>query len=108
MRNSHQVALWAGVAAFFGSLLAIGIFDILNPDQWQEYLGSLIVAFITAGGVYAKQRLDDAKKDRVHAGKLVVNEMGDKKMFSLELDADPEDLEHGNEVVFKVKKGESG
>lgn len=60
----HQVALWAGVSAFFGSLLAIGIFDVLNPDQWLEYLGSLLVALITAGGVYAKQRLDDAKHDR--------------------------------------------
>jgi hypothetical protein len=103
----NQVALWAGVAAFFGSLLAIGIFDILQPDQWQEYLGSLIVAFITAGGVYAKQRLDDAKKARVHAGKIVVNEIGDKKMFSLELDGDPAELEHGNEVLFKVQKGPS-
>jgi hypothetical protein len=60
--NGHEVALWAGVAAFFGSLLAVGIFDVLNPDQWLEYLGALLVAVITAGGVYAKQRLDDAKK----------------------------------------------
>ena len=60
--------MWAGVAAFFGSLLAIGIFDILNPDQWAEYLGSLIVAFITAGGVYAKQRLDDAKRESPNVG----------------------------------------
>ena len=59
--NGHEVALWAGVAAFFGSLLAIGAFDILNPDQWVEYLGAFIVALITAGGVYAKQRLNDAK-----------------------------------------------
>lgn len=62
--GNHQVALWAGVVAFFGSLLAIGIFDILNPEQWAEYLGALIVAGITAGGVYAKQRLDDAKRAR--------------------------------------------
>jgi hypothetical protein len=60
--NGHEVALWAGVVAFFGSLLAIGIFDIFEPDKWAEYLGSIIVAAITAGGVYAKQRLDDAKK----------------------------------------------
>lgn len=53
-RPRHDVALWAGVAAFFGSLLAIGIFDILNPDQWAEYLGSLIVAGITAGAVYSR------------------------------------------------------
>jgi hypothetical protein len=61
--NGHEVALWAGVAAFFGSLLAIGVFDILDPDKWVEYLGSILVAFITAGSVYAKQRLDDAKKE---------------------------------------------
>ena len=63
---SHEIALWAGVAAFFGSLLAIGIFDLFNPDQWAEYVGALIVAFITAGAVYSKQRLSDAKHEREH------------------------------------------
>jgi hypothetical protein len=62
MNGSHDVALWAGVVAFFGTLLAIGIFDVFEPDQWVEYLGSFLVAAITAGSVYAKQRLDDAKK----------------------------------------------
>jgi len=60
--REHQVALWAGVAAFFGSLLAIGIFDVLNPGQYLEYLGALIVAGITAGSVYAKERLAEAKR----------------------------------------------
>lgn len=60
--NSHEVALWSGVFAFFGSLLAIGVFDVFNPEQWVQYFGAFIVAFITAGSVYAKQRLDDAKK----------------------------------------------
>ena len=41
-------------------------------------------------------------------GTIVVNEMGDKKMFSLELDGDPEDLENQSEVVFKVQKEGSG
>jgi hypothetical protein len=59
----HDVALWAGTAAFFGSLLAIGTFDILNPDQVLEYAGAIVVAGITAGGVYAKERLDYAKKE---------------------------------------------
>jgi len=62
-KPSHEVALWASLVAFFGSLLAIGIFDIFNPDQWQEYFGAIIVAAITGGGVYAKERLDYAKKD---------------------------------------------
>jgi hypothetical protein len=59
--KGHEVAVWAGVAAFFATLLAIGIFDVINPDQWIQYFGALIVAFITGGSVYAKQRLDDAK-----------------------------------------------
>ena len=60
--KAREVSLWAGLAGFFGSLLAIGIFDIFNPDQWAEYLGALIVAAITGGAVYAKERLDFAKK----------------------------------------------
>jgi len=61
--RGHEIALWTGIFAFFSSLIAIGIFDVFNPDQWVEYVGALIVAFLTAGSVYAKQRLDDAKKD---------------------------------------------
>ena len=60
--NGHEIAVWSGVFSFFGSLLAIGIFDVFNVDQWQEYFGAILVAFITAGSVYAKQRLDDAKE----------------------------------------------
>ena len=62
MDENHDIALWSGVAAFFASLLAVGIFDVFNADQLWEYLGALIVAAITAGSVYAKARLDDAKK----------------------------------------------
>lgn len=62
--KKHDVALWAGVASFFGSLLAIGLFDVLNPDKVAEYLGALIVAVITGGAVYARERLADAKKER--------------------------------------------
>ncbi len=63
MDENHQVALWSGVFSFFGSLLAVGIFDVFNPDQWVEYVGAILVAVITAGSVYAKQRLDDAKNE---------------------------------------------
>ena len=62
MNKAHEVSLWAALAAFFGSLLAIGIFDILNPDQWAEYLGAIIVGVITGGAVYSKERLAFAKK----------------------------------------------
>jgi hypothetical protein len=62
--NGHEVALWAAVAAFFGSLLAIGAIDVFDLNGLSEFIGSLLVAAITAGGVYSKQRLDDAKQKR--------------------------------------------
>jgi uncharacterized membrane protein len=61
MNGDHEVAVWASVFAFFSSLLAIGIFDVFNTDQWVEYIGAFLVAGITAGSVYAKQRYEDAK-----------------------------------------------
>lgn len=64
----HDVALWAGVAAFFGSLLAIGTFDVLNPDQVLQYLGAIFVALITGGAVYSKERLDAAKREERQHG----------------------------------------
>jgi hypothetical protein len=36
----------------------------INPGQLLKLSGSLVVAAITAGGVYSKQRLDDAKTTR--------------------------------------------
>lgn len=62
--GGHEVAAWAGVAAFFGSLLTVGILDLLNTGQWVEYVGALLVACITAGAVYSQQRLADAKKEQ--------------------------------------------
>ncbi len=59
--NGHEIALWASVAAFFGSLLAIGVIDVFNPDDLVKFATSLIAAAVTGGTVYARQRLDDAK-----------------------------------------------
>jgi hypothetical protein len=64
----HEVALWAGVAAFFGSLLTIGVIDIFDPDKYVQYLSALVVAAITAGAVYSKERLSAAKRQEQKAG----------------------------------------
>lgn len=62
MTKAHEVSLWAGAAAFFGSVLAIGAFDVLDVDGWAEFLGGLIVAVFTAGAVYSRERLTYAKR----------------------------------------------
>ena len=61
--HDHEVALWSAVASFFASLLAIGVFDITDAAGIFALVGAIIVSFVTAGSVYAKQRLDDAKKE---------------------------------------------
>jgi hypothetical protein len=41
MAKKNQLALWAGISAFFGTLLAIGAIDILDPgDQVHFSAGS--------------------------------------------------------------------
>ena len=60
--NGHQIAVWAAVSAVFGSLLANGAIDFFSRTGNAEFAGSVLIALITAGGVYAKQRLDDAKQ----------------------------------------------
>lgn len=105
--RGHQTALWAGVAAFFGSLLAIGVFDIFEPDRVYEYLGAVIVALITGGAVYAKQRLDDAKHGQIHGGIIRITEVGDKKIFTLELTDEPVMFADKEEVIFQVALGKA-
>lgn len=61
-RSRHDVPLWAGASAFFGSLLAVGIIDVFSLSGLVEFATSLIVAAVTAGGVYSKERLDEAKR----------------------------------------------
>jgi hypothetical protein len=60
--KGREVAFWAGGAAFFGSVLAVGAFDLFGVDGRAEFLISLVVAAITAGAVYSKERLAFAKK----------------------------------------------
>lgn len=98
----HQVALWAGVAAFFSTILAIGAIDILDPGDRVQFLSGIVVGLITGGAVYAKQRLDDAKRNMA-AGTLEVSKTTEGTTYSLEVEGDPElVLEGKDEVRFKV------
>ena len=62
MTKAQEVSLWAGAAAFFSSLIAVGLFDVLDPDKVVEYLGAIVVGIITGAAVYSKERLGFAKK----------------------------------------------
>ncbi len=61
MTDNNHVALWAAVSAFFGTVLAVGVFDLLNVEGWKAFLSALVVAAFTAAAVYAKERLEHEK-----------------------------------------------
>ena len=61
---NHEVAWWAALSAFFGSLLTIGAIDFLKPDAALRFVSSVFVALITGAAVYAKQRLDEARRKK--------------------------------------------
>lgn len=63
-KRNHQVAWWASVAAFFGSLASFTLVDIISPGEWVKALAALLTACIVAGGVYSTERLRDAKAER--------------------------------------------
>lgn len=102
----NQLALWSGISAFFATLLAIGTIDIFNPNDQVRLLSAIAVGLITAGAMYSKQRLDDEKLGRTQKGVIKVSDQEDKRVFSLELEGDPNDLKDKQEVIFKVDRSD--
>lgn len=101
----HEIAIWSAAAAFFATVLAIGAIDILNPSDRLRFLSGVFVGLVTGGAVYARERLNDAKKLAEHqAGEIIVTEVNKKKVFTLELTGNPDELEKQPEITFKVTK----
>ena len=55
--------MWAGTSSFFGTLLTLGIIDAFDIRDWPRYLGAILISGMTAGTVYSRARLYDAKKE---------------------------------------------
>jgi hypothetical protein len=102
--KKNNLAFWAGASAFFGSILALGAIDILNPSDQLRFVGGLFVGLITGFAVFSKQKLDDEKQNRISTGVINVTTQGDKRVYSLELKGDPADLVHKQVVIFQVVK----
>lgn len=100
----NHLALWAGISSFFATLIGLGVIDIFNPTDQIRLFSGIFVGLVTGGAVYSKQRLDDEKKKRVLVGNINIRIEGDKKIYSLELRGDPEELEDKQEVMFKVNQ----
>jgi uncharacterized membrane protein len=62
----NHLALWAGVTALFAQLATVSIIALLGNESSErnKALAALITGFVVAGGVYSKQKWDDAKAER--------------------------------------------
>lgn len=61
MTKSHEVALWAGLSAFFGNLVGLKLLELVSGNDWAQLAGALVVSLIVAGAVYSKERLEAAR-----------------------------------------------
>lgn len=64
MSHRHEVALWAGISAFFGNLVGLKLLEVITGNDWARFAGAVLVSLLVAGAVYAKERLGDAKAAR--------------------------------------------
>lgn len=61
----HEVALWAGLSAFFSNIIALKAIDLINGGGMTvQFIAAIVTSLVVAGAVYAKQRLDEAKSNR--------------------------------------------
>lgn len=109
--KTNRLALWAGLSAFFSTILAIGAINILNPDDRIRLVGGVFVGLVTGATIYSRQQMDDARTRRakeaaghVEGGEIKITNRGDKRVYTLELKGDPRNLEDKQEVLFKVNK----
>ena len=68
----------------------------------EEVVGTIVAIDTFLGVVLQISSTAYEKSGDQYGGDLVVKEVGDKKVFSLELNDDPEILEKKDEVSFKV------
>ena len=64
MKHRHDVALWAGVAALFGNVVALEVVDLLSDSHYLRFGGAVIASLFVGAAVYARERLTDAKAER--------------------------------------------
>ena len=64
-RKPNGVAIWAGISAFFSSLVGLKVADLIfSNDEVRHIAEAVLVSFVVAASVWAKQRLDDARHER--------------------------------------------
>lgn len=84
--------------------LYFGLSQIWGFPKGEEVVGSLTL-FITFLGVFLRETTKSYNdSEGKYDGAIEVEQALDKKVYSLNLNKEPEDLDNMDEVIFKVKK----
>lgn len=86
--------------------LYFGLGDIWNLPKVNEVVGTLTVIDAFLGVLLGASARQYNNSDAKYDGTIDVLEQDETKLFSLNLDSDPDDLENKDEVLFKVNKDE--
>lgn len=101
MEQIKTMASVQSAKAFVASVLAaIGAATVAAPDGF-TLVEILVIAGALVGTFQATYWTTNATK---YDGELVVVQQGPTKVFSLNLNTDPQDLEQKDQVTFKVNK----
>lgn len=94
-----QIGLPASGALYFG------LAEIWHLPMAAEVVGTITVVDAFLGIILGISTASYNKSDKRFFGDIVVEEqITGKKVFSLQIDGDPEDLEQMDEVTFRIQK----
>lgn len=88
-----------GIGALYFALA-----QIWGLPSAEEVVGSIAAFTVFLGLLLGYSRKSYNDSDSKFDGAMVVQDTEDGKMFSLELDSDPAEMQDMNEVKFKVQK----
>jgi len=84
--------------------LYFALAEIWDLPSAEEVVGTIVAVDALLGGLLyiSTARYQGPTSDI--GGDIIIKEVGDKKIFSLELNDDPELLEKKDEITFRIKR----
>ena len=62
--RGREVALWAGLSAFFGNLVGLKFLELLSHNDIGQFAIAAGVSAIVGAAVYSRERLQAARESR--------------------------------------------
>lgn len=98
LKSAAQIYL-PGIASLYFALA-----QIWGLPKAEEVVGTITAVDLFLGLLLGQSSKAYNNSDARFDGSIDVTEVDEKKMFSLNLDSDPNDLSEKDQVVFKVNK----